>query len=233
MDGVESNAAALPQPVRPDSLTYTWLYQRVQGYVAESRQPAASRMERWSFWLGLGAAGIGLSAAALTRWVPLAQLVPVAVVCLITEVFGLTASVGLMLKRELPQLTRPRETHAAEMDVDFDKWLGMVAELRRFPSSERESRLRFVTTLRHNMGERMGLLFGGIQRLGVFPLLVALYLQFRNWKWGDWAGAFDVNLLAGLLIWAMLLLYAGGWLLVGIRSRLDSYASLLENSLRD
>ncbi|RDY66904.1 hypothetical protein DX912_11415 [Lysobacter soli] len=83
------------------------------------------------------------------------------------------------------------------------------------------------------MGERMGLLLGGIQRLGVLPLLIALYLQFRNWEWGDWAGAFDVNLLAGLLIWAMLLLYAAGWLLVGLRTRLDSYVGLLETSLRD
>jgi len=58
-------------------------------------------------------------------------------------------------------------------------------------------------------------------------------LQFRNWSWGDWSGAFDVKPVAGLLIWAMVLLYAAGWLLVGLRSRLDSYVSLLEESLAD
>ncbi|KAF1722452.1 hypothetical protein CSC75_03120 [Pseudoxanthomonas wuyuanensis] len=83
------------------------------------------------------------------------------------------------------------------------------------------------------MSERMGLLLGGIQRLGILPLLVALYLQFRNWEWGDWTSAFDVNLVAGLLIWTMLLLYAGGWFLVGLRFQLDAYVSLLESSLED
>jgi len=38
--------------------------------------------------------------------------------------------------------------------------------------------------------------------------------------------------VAGLLIWAMVLLYAMGWLLIGLRNRLDTYVDLLENSLR-
>lgn len=92
--------------------------------------------------------------------------------------------------------------------------------------------LRFASALRDRMNERMGLVYGGFQRLGVFPMLVALYLQFRNWKWGDWASAFDVNLVAGLLIWMMVLLYAAGWLLIGLRTRVDTYVNLLESALQ-
>lgn len=83
------------------------------------------------------------------------------------------------------------------------------------------------------MNERMGLVYGGFQRLGIFPVLVALYLQFRNWELGDWASAFDVNLVAGLLIWMMVLMYAAGWLLIGLRTRLDTYVNLLEGAVRD
>lgn len=59
-----------------------------------------------------------------------------------------------------------------------------------------------------------------------------MYLQFRNWEWGDWAGAFDVNLVAGLLIFAMVLMYVVGWLMVAVRTRLDTYVSLLEAALQ-
>lgn len=230
---MEPDAPAASQHTLPESLTFAWLYQRVQRYVAESNRSVPSKLERWAFWFGIGMAGIGLAVVALSSWFPPAVVVNIAVVCLIAELAGLATSVGLMLKRELPQFMRPRETHATEMDADFAKWQSIVTELRHFPRPERETRLRFVTDLRHGTGERMGLVFGSIQRLGIFPVLIALYLQFRDWKWGDWAGAFDVNLLAGLIILAMLLLYAVGWLLIGIRSRLDSYVALLENSLRE
>jgi hypothetical protein len=113
---------------------------------------------------------------------------------------------------------------------------GNGGDLSRSCSSFRqnnEERLRFVQSLRTNMDNRMGVVFGGVQRLGIFPLLIALYFQFRDWKWGDWGAAFDVNLFAGLLILAMLLMYGMGWLLVGLRTRLDTYASVLQESLGD
>lgn len=37
--------------------------------------------------------------------------------------------------------------------------------------------------------------------------------------------------MAGILIFAMLLMYAAGWVLVSIRVRLDTYANLLEASI--
>lgn len=154
------------------------------------------------------------------------------VACLVIEVAGLGLSMALTLRRELPQLLRAKAQHAQEMDSEFADWQGLVAELRRYPRGAREARLRYVTSLRMSMGERLGMLFGGAERLGVFPVLIALYLQFRNWEWGDWAGAFDVNLIAGLLIWVIVLFYGMGWLLVSLRSRLDSYVRLLEESLQ-
>ncbi|MFL9585291.1 hypothetical protein [Stenotrophomonas sp. AB1(2024)] len=89
-----------------------------------------------------------------------------------------------------------------------------------------------MTALRQGMTERLGLMYGGLQKLGPFPVLIALYFQFRNWEWRDWAGAFDVNLVAGLLIFAMVLMYAVGWLLMAVRTRLDTYINLLEAALR-
>jgi hypothetical protein len=215
-------------------LTFSWLYARVQDYVASTSKPAQPRIERWSFWIAMGAAGVGLIVGATwTRWLsPTAALLTVKVL-LATELAGLLLSVGLMLIREAPQFFRSRQVHAGEMDDDFGKWQALVEELRQFSPEQRGAHLRFVQSLRTNMDNRMGVVFGGVQRLGIFPLLIALYFQFRDWKWGDWGAAFDVNLFAGLLILAMLLMYGMGWRLVGLRTRLDTYASVLEESLGD
>jgi hypothetical protein len=216
------------------TLTFAWLYARVQDYVASTSKPGQSRIERWSFWVAMGAAGAGLIVGATwTHWLPPTAALLAVKVLLATELVGLLLSVGLMLIREASQFLRSRQVHADEMDVDFGKWLGLVVELRQFSPEQRGARLRFVQSLRTNMDNRMGVVFGGVQRLGIFPLLIALYFQFRDWKWGDWGAAFDVNLFAGLLIFAMLLMYGMGWLLVGLRTRLDTYASVLQESLGD
>jgi hypothetical protein len=217
---------------RQTVLTFGWLHRRVQHYVSVTKGPTPSEFERWSFWVGIGSAGLGLIVGATwNHWLSAEAAILLVKGLLATEVAGLLVFLVLMLRRELPQFTRSRQIHASEMDGDFGRWQELVEELRQFSPAHRAARLRFVQRLRANMDNRMGVVFGGTQRLGVFPLLIALYLQFRNWKWGDWAAAFDVNLVSGLLIWAMLLLYAAGWLLIGLRTRLDAYENLLQESL--
>lgn len=109
----------------------------------------------------------------------------------------------------------------------------VIADLRGFPSAQREQRLRYVSTLRTSLIDRMGLMYGGRQRLGPFPLLLALYLQFRGWKWGEWGAVFDVGWVGALLIFGLTLLYLLGWMLIGQRIRLDTYIALLEASIQE
>jgi len=215
-------------------LTFSWLFQQVQGYAAQGIYPKPSRLEKSAMWVGVGATGTGLLIGALAGVViPAASVLLILKACLLVEVSGLLLSFALMLKREGRQYIKPRQTHADEMDGDFAYWVDLVARLREFPRHQREQRLRFANNLRQSMTERMGLMYGGLQKLGPFPMLVALYLQFRNWKWGDWAAAFDVNLVSGMVIAAMVLLYVLGWVLMGMRIRLDTYVNLLEASLAD
>jgi hypothetical protein len=79
----------------------------------------------------------------------------------------------------------------------------------------------------------MGLMYGGLQRLGPFPLLLALYLPFRGWKWGEWGAVFDVGWVGALLIFGLTLLYLLGWMLIGQRIRLDTCVALLEASIEE
>ncbi len=230
---VATNAYPDTPGLKP-TLTFSWLFEQVQAYSSTTVYPKASRLERWSLWIGVAATILGLTAGALAEAaIPATLAIKALKLCLLIEVAGFAISFVLMLSREGRQYLKPRLSHAIEMDDAFHHWQLLVERLREYPRSEREHRLRFVSRLRTNMVDRMGLMYGGLQKLGPFPVMVAIYLQFRNWKWGDWAGAFDVNPVAGILIFGLVLLYLAGWMLIGMRVRLDTYANLLEASLQE
>ncbi|WMJ69225.1 hypothetical protein [Stenotrophomonas sp. 24(2023)] len=216
------------------ALSFSWLYQQVQAYVDQSIYPKASRLEQAAFRYAIAAAILGILVGLFgQKVIPSAWALVIAIVCLAVEIGGMLLAYVLMLRREWRQYATPRLNHAAEMDGDFACWLQVINQLRSFPRQQREQRLRFATTLRQRMGERMGLMYGGMDKLGPFPLLIALYLQFRGWEWGDWAGAFDVNLVTGVLLLAIFMMYGAGLLLVAIRIRLDTYIGLLQASLEE
>ncbi|HEL3178323.1 TPA: hypothetical protein UME25_000394 [Stenotrophomonas maltophilia] len=226
----------LDSPAKTDSqeLTFHWLYQRVQGLVEHSIYPKAGRVERWAFRVGVLAALVGVLSSQLPeRWVAVTFASPLVTACLVVEIASFIVAGVFAARRGIRQFSQPRLSHAQEMDGEFSQWQGVIAELQGFPRVERERRLKYVTHLRTSMIERMGLMYGGLQRLGPFPLLIALYLQFRGWQWGDWASAFDVGALGAFLIYALVLLYLAGWMLIGLRTRLDTYVALLEGSIHE
>lgn len=234
MDMQAGGGIGPPAAAETQELTFQWLYGRVQGLVEHSIYPKAGRVEAWAFRVAVLATIVGLLAGQLlVRWVAPVAVLQIVKVCLAVEIGGLLVALLLASRRGIRQFTQPRLSHAEEMDSEFAHWQAVIKELRVYPRIERERRLKFVSSLRTNMIERMGIMFGGLQRLGPFPLLIALYLQFRDWKWGDWAAAFDVGPLGALLIFALVLLYAVGWMLIGLRTRLDTYVALLEGSVQE
>lgn len=219
---------------RDEALTFQWLYARVQRLSDHSIYPKAGAVERWSMRIGVVAAAIGVMAALLLdQWLPADISLQITLLCLLLEITGFSVGGGLMLHREYRQYLQPKLSHAREMDGEFEQWQGVVAQIRDFPKVEREQRLRYVTVLRNGMVDRMGLLYGGLQRLGPFPLLIALYVQYRGWRKGGWAGVFDVGWAGGLLIASIVLLYLIGWMTIIQRMRLETYLNLLEASLQE
>ncbi|MET4596717.1 hypothetical protein [Stenotrophomonas sp. 2694] len=216
-----------------ETLTFHGLYTRVQGLIDRSIYPKPSGIERWSMRIAVIAAIVGIvSGLWLVHWVPVSILLPITVTCLLVEIGGFAVNGVLSVLRQYQQYLQPRLSHAKEMDSEFAQWRALVGELQRFPKIEREQRLRFATALRAGMVDRMGLLYGGLQRLGPFPLIVALFVQYQAWKKGGWAGVFDVGLAGGILIFFIALLYVAAWLLISQRTRLDTYINLLEASLQ-
>jgi hypothetical protein len=66
-----------------------------------------------------------------------------------------------------------------------------------------------------------------VNRLGILPLLAILYLQLKDWRFGDWQALAQVHVVGGLLLWALFLAYLLSWWLVGLSTRWDAYEALL------
>ena len=234
MDMHDERSCVPPAEAGGQSLNFHWLYQRVQGLIHVSIYPKAGRVEKCAFRIGWAAAVIGILIGQLAgEWLTATVALIAAVACLAVELIGFIVGGLLAAGRCIRQFSQPRLSHAQEMDCEYAHWEAVIRELRSFPRVERERRLQYVSTLRTNMIDRLGLMYGGLQRLGPLPLLIALFVQLREWEWGDWAGAFDVSPVGALLIFWMVVLYVVGWMLIGLRTRLDTYVALLDASVQE
>jgi hypothetical protein len=209
-------------------LTFELLDQKIDDYVGLTTRNQAGPLERWSFYLALAAAGVGAVSGPLVGgnaggWITL--------IALVVELAAFAVAVGLMVRREWAQFAKAERMFAQELDQDYLMYRGYVAWLREFPRFELIRRLRYVRDRKGTMSYRLGLFTGGIERLGVLPLLVALYLQFKDWEFGDWNALSEVNMIGGLLLWGLLLVYLGSWWLIGLRNRIEVYEALLADAV--
>ncbi len=222
--GADEIATVDGQAIAVHALGFEFMDEMIDEFVESQKGALPGPWERWSFIVGLLGAGLGLLLGVLLKgevalWA--------ASVGLAIEIAGLGLSLVLMVRREWSTFRRAKRTFARELDKDFSHYQQYVAKLRLYPMIERDKRLRYIRDRRRVMQHRLGLFSGGVERLGVLPVLVVLYLQFRDWQWGDWSMLADVNLVQGLLLWALLLAYAMGWHLVRLHARTEAYELLL------
>lgn len=198
-------------------------------YLQVTEQSRAGAVERWSLIIGLIGAGFGLTSGALLDG-------KVALVCTMTglaiELVGFAVSAILQVIREAPGFRHPYATHAREMERQFHHYQGIVTALRAFPLEHRRQRETFIRDRRANMHERLGLFTGGMERLGVMPVLLALYLQFKDWRWGDWSALGKITAVQSVLAFLLLFAYALSWHLIRLRVRVQTYEQLLGEANR-
>ena len=207
----------------PDSLTFELMDTLLDDYAKEEQSKGPGPWERWSFAIGLLGAGVGLLIGTLLGNATGPFVVKVG---LAVEISGFAISLLLMVIREWRSFRHARRTYAIELDHDYGYYRALVDKLRAFPLEQREARLRYVRDRKQVMHYRMGLFTGGVEKLGIIPLLVGLYLQFKDLD-GDWSSLQQINAVQGLLIWALFLCYAVGWHMVRLKSRVDAYELLL------
>jgi hypothetical protein len=207
-----------------EPLTYALIEKKIDQYAKDVGDDKPGIVERLAF------------GTTMVLWMPLllatqfaksrvALLVLAACTLLLLIVLG----VGMVcfVRREWRTFYRRHDKLSRELDRDYDQWRGLVVAMRCFPKDELARRLRYLSARKSSLAYRVGLFTGGVQRLGVLPLLVIVYLQFKDWRFGDWQVFGQVHMAGGLLLWMLFLAYLISWWLVGLGTRWDAYEALL------
>lgn len=216
-----------------EPISFSLLHEKVSQYVKETEAPddRPGPLERWALVTGCAAGGVGL---VLVKALSGMLVVQLSVVALILELAGLATSLVCMFRREWRGFRRPYAVFSHELDQAFHHYVRLVASLRVHPRLELQRRLRYLKARKASLAYRTGLFSGNMERLGVLPILVVLYVQFKDWRFGDWASTWNnVHLVGGLILWALLLAYLGSWWLIRLQSRLDVYEALLAEALEE
>lgn len=213
------------------SLHFADLNQLLDQYLKKIDGPKPGKWDRSALTAGIGGAGVGLllgttltgTAGAIAAYGGL-----------VVEIIGLAIYAALQIRRDWRQFRHARAYHAGEIESGYQHYQQLVRLTRSFPLAERKQRLRYIQDRRSTMHERLGLFTGGMERLGVVPLLLALYLQFKDWRLADWKAISNVNFAQGLLAFCLMLAYLMFWHLIHLRTRVQAYELLLtEANKRD
>lgn len=205
-------------------LSFPALNAALDDYLARTGGTKAGPWERWSLIVGIAGAGVGMLLGSV---LPGKAGVVAALSGLTLEVLGLGTGFLLQMHRDRHQFLEARLQHAREIEKGYTQYQQLVQQVRAFPLEQRRLRLRYIRDRRATMHERLGLFTGGMERLGVLPLIVALYLQFKDWRWGNWNAFASITLVQGLLAFAIFLAYALSWHLIHLRARVQAYELLL------
>lgn len=150
------------------------------------------------------------------------------------ELIGIGLWLALMIRREWRDFRKPHAQYACELDQSYTAYCALASSLSAFPEPELRRLLRYLKVRQDSLVYRTGLLGGSLERLGLLPVLGMLYVQFKDWTFGDWASLWSsVHLVGGVLLWAIFLAYLASWRLVRLRMRLDVYRAFLEESLEE
>jgi len=207
-----------------DSLNYALIEEKVAQYAKDVGDDKPGNVER----LALG--------VAMALWLPLLLATQFAkshataiflAICMVILLVALAVGVVCFVRREWRTFYRRHDKLSRELDRDYDYWRELVVAMRRFPRNDLSRRLRYLSARKSSLAYRMGLFTGSVQRLGILPLLAILYVQFKDWRFGDWQAIGQVHMVGGLLLWALFLVYLVSWWLVGLGTRWDTYEALL------
>ncbi|MEN5210072.1 hypothetical protein ABE493_18360 [Stenotrophomonas terrae] len=212
------------QPLTLRSIEFPDLNELLDQCLKRTEEPKFRKLERWSLIAGIGGAGIGLLLGATLPGVAGSLALYGG---LISEVAGFAVHAALVVKRDWRQFRHARANHAEELEAGYQQQQEIIDLMRAFPFEQRKRRLLYVQNRRAMMHERLGLFTGGIERLGVVPLLLALYLQFKDWRLGDWKALNNITFIQALLALALMLAYAIFWHLIFLRTRVQTYELLL------
>ncbi|MEW9573026.1 hypothetical protein ABQJ54_14815 [Rhodanobacter sp. Si-c] len=207
------------------TLTFAALDKRIEGLpLHPSCQFTPSRRVGWGSGVGFASALLGQIIAKTlpnSRW----ALAAVAVL-LVIELLGFFVAFTAQQPGLNMKPSSERRELAETLDFDMPHHEELIGWLRNFPRERLQVMSDFTGFRVERLRSKFPLLTGGLDKLGILPILVALFIQFKDMHWPpqvSWPEVFLFVLLMGVY-WLSLLQ-------VGVRFRLELYDMLLKKAL--
>lgn len=206
------------------------LEERLAAYAHATSEPSTGRAEWWFLFAGLA---FGAIAAMISTFVhdPAGQWI--SAIFVVLELIAFLVAAVYTLRSAWRTFHEPDATYAHELDRDYLLFREIVVWLRSLPAADTARRLRYLRDRRSSLVFRSGLFSGGVDRLGVLPVLALLYVQLKDWSFGDWQSLGKVHLLGGLLLLGLAVFYFVSWWAIRIRLRFDGYEALLAEAVAE
>lgn len=123
-------------------------------------------------------------------------------------------------------LARWKTDMIIQLDHDHPHFQSILRWLATFPADALAERLRTVQLAERQLVAKLGLLAGGVDRLGILPVLASAYLFIRNWNQPLDLPSWQI--LLGIFLMVLYVISATGSLM---RIRLRLYESMLTDAL--
>lgn len=226
MEGGIDATATMQQGMESPKLTFAALNARIDA-LPEFPGDAAIFPKKAKWGLAAAAAG-ALFALLCVKLFPNNAIYTTSLGSLgvVVEFVGVVVAAASQIPKKWPTFANERRDFAERLDFDLPPHLELVDWLRSFPLDQRERLSDFVSYRHARMKERLPMLTGSIERLGALPIVIALYLQFKDMQWPPHPGWMEV-----FLIFALVLGYWLSVLQISVRLRLQLYETLLSKAL--
>ncbi|MFK2931096.1 hypothetical protein [Dyella agri] len=227
MEGsIDASAGMHPDALESPKLTFAVLNAKID---ALPKFPDDStilpKKAKWGFLVAIVGALLSLLSVKLLPSNAIYTLI-LSAMGIVIEIVGIVIAALAEMPRQWPTFARERCEFAAELDFDLPHHLALVDWLRSFPRDQREKLSEFVSYRHARMKEKLPMLTGSIEKLGALPIVIALYLQFKDMHWPPHPSWLEVFLIFALVF--------GYWLSmqqISVRLRLQLYEMLLGKAL--
>jgi hypothetical protein len=191
----------------------------------EDQKKPTSRLEKHAWWV----AGVGFLIGMAFTHLPLPPKVQIigGATALLVEVICIAIQVWFTVRYDVPGIVSPKRDFAYQLDFDLEHHYKLLAWLEQMPTALLSRYRDFTKYRRARMEQKLPLLIGNVQMLGVLPLAVAIFLQIR-----DFNKSHHIGLVEGLASLLLAFFYFLCWSTAVVKQRLDAMDMLLEEAMR-
>lgn len=144
----------------------------------------------------------------------------ISVVGLVLQLIGVTLLAYRQARDVVPEFRDSKSKFAVELDKHFMSREHLLTWLRTLSPDMRQARHRYVTARLASVQSRHAIAFGAVDKLGVLPALVGLFVQVQ--------GIASLSSSAKLLGIAIMALYLMSLWMAGFREQLEGYERVLQ-----